>query len=120
MKHARHTLTALLVLLVASAGAIWPTRAEAAFRCGSRLVTEGDSIGAVRAICGKPTEVHHERIRRPPILWHNGHPLRLLGEDVEVPVEIWIYNLGPDQLMRRIRFEDGVVTEMDTLGYGYP
>lgn len=39
---------------------------------------------------------------------------------MDIPVEIWIYNLGPNQLMRRIRFEDHVVTELDTLGYGYP
>jgi hypothetical protein len=37
----------------------------------------------------------------------------------EVPVDIWVYNLGPNKLMRRIRFEDGVVVAIETLGYGY-
>jgi hypothetical protein len=36
-----------------------------------------------------------------------------------VSVESWIYNLGPNKLMRRIRFEDGIVVQIETLGYGY-
>jgi hypothetical protein len=38
---------------------------------------------------------------------------------MEVPVESWIYNLGPNKLMRRLRLEGGVVVEIETLGYGY-
>ena len=45
---------------------------------------------------------------------------RITGESyIEVPVENWIYNLGPNKLMRRLRFEGGVVAEIETLGYGY-
>jgi len=46
-----------------------------------------------------------------------GHTCR---EDfIEIPVETWIYNLGPNKLMRSIRFEGGFVVDIDTLGYGY-
>jgi hypothetical protein len=38
---------------------------------------------------------------------------------IEIPVEIWIYNLGPSKLMRKLRFEDGVLVDIDTMGYGY-
>ena len=38
---------------------------------------------------------------------------------VEVPVEVWTYNFGPYKLMRRVRFVDGLVEEIETLGYGY-
>jgi hypothetical protein len=38
---------------------------------------------------------------------------------IEIPVDVWVYNLGPSKLMRRIRFEDGRVVAIDTLGYGY-
>ena len=42
------------------------------------------------------------------------------GEDfIEIPVESWIYNFGPNKLMRRVIFEGGIVTEIETLGYGY-
>jgi len=37
----------------------------------------------------------------------------------EVLVEDWTYNWGPYQLMRTIRLENGFVTEIRQLGYGY-
>jgi Protein of unknown function (DUF2845) len=30
-----------------------------------------------------------------------------------------VYNLGPSKLMRRLRFEDGKLVDIETLGYGY-
>ncbi len=36
-----------------------------------------------------------------------------------MPVEIWTYNFGPYKLMREIRFVDGRVEDIETLGYGY-
>jgi uncharacterized protein YvpB len=41
------------------------------------------------------------------------------GSLVEVRVEIWTYNFGPHKLMRRLRFDDGELVEIETLGYGY-
>jgi hypothetical protein len=38
---------------------------------------------------------------------------------VEIPVEIWTFNFGPSKLMREVRFVDGRVEEISTLGYGY-
>jgi hypothetical protein len=38
---------------------------------------------------------------------------------VEVLVEEWTYNLGPHQLMRVVRFENGLVADVRKLGYGY-
>jgi hypothetical protein len=90
------------------------------FRCGSKLVLEGASRSEVAAKCGEPTEVISMRsIYRRPVIWTNGRPY-FIGEDaVEVPVEAWLYNLGPNKLMRRIRFEGGIVAEIETLGYGF-
>lgn len=90
------------------------------FRCGTKLVLEGSTRSEVAAKCGEPTEVVTMRsVFRRPVIWNNGRPF-FIGEDaIEVPVENWIYNLGPNKLMRRIRFEGGVVTEIETLGYGY-
>ena len=58
-------------------------------------------------------------IPRRPVYWHRGRPFHLGDGLVEVPVETWTYNLGPHKLMRRLRFEDGIVVDIDTLGYGY-
>jgi hypothetical protein len=94
--------------------------AFAALRCGSKIVTEGDTRSEVAVKCGEPTEVLTVKsLFRRPVIWSNGRPY-YIGEDfVEVPVEHWIYNLGPNKLMRRLRFEGGLLVEIESLGYGY-
>ena len=91
-----------------------------AFRCGSKLVSEGDTRAEVSAKCGEPAEIVTLRsVFRRPMIWANGRPY-FIGQDyMEVPVEAWVYNLGPNKLMRRLRFENGVVAEIETLEYGY-
>lgn len=91
-----------------------------AFRCGSKIVTEGDSRAEVAAKCGEPADVlRMASVYRRPVIWSHGRPY-FIGEDfMEVPVEAWVYNLGPNKLMRRVRFEAGIVVEIETLGYGY-
>ena len=91
-----------------------------AFRCGTKIVTEGDTREKVAAICGEPTEVlTMKSVFRRPVIWAGGRPY-YIGEDfMEIPVESWIYNLGPNKLMQRVRFEGGVVVEIESLGYGY-
>src|SRR5690349_23447910 len=76
-----------------------------AFRCGSKIVTEGDSRAEVSAKCGEPVDVIQLRsVYRRPVIWSHGRPY-YIGEDfMEVPVEACVYNLGPNKLMRRVRF----------------
>ncbi|MGB8326692.1 MAG: DUF2845 domain-containing protein [Steroidobacteraceae bacterium] len=90
-----------------------------AFRCGNYLVHEGDSRGEVAAKCGEPADVSRRTILRAPISWYYGRPIQVGNGLVEIPVETWIYNLGPYRLMRQVKFEDGLVVEIETLGYGY-
>src|SRR3954463_10796096 len=92
----------------------------AAFRCGTKIVSEGDTRSEVSAKCGEPADViTQSSVFRRPVIWTNGRPY-FIGENyIEVPVETWIYNLGPNKLMRSIRFEGGFVVDIDTLGYGY-
>jgi hypothetical protein len=101
----------VLILLASS-----PTYA---FRCGNKLVLEGDTRIEVRNKCGEPVEITSKTILRPPIYWWHGRPIQIGSDLIEVPVETWIYNLGPNQLMQRLRFEDGELVEIETLGYGY-
>jgi hypothetical protein len=108
----------LAASLVACALAAGPASADA-FRCGTRLVTDGDSIGKVLSLCGEPTETRRSAILRRPVVWMYGRPYYVSDDLVEMPVEIWIYNLGPQKLMRQLRFEDGVLVEVKTLGHGY-
>ncbi|HSC08347.1 MAG TPA: DUF2845 domain-containing protein [Steroidobacteraceae bacterium] len=108
---ARFALATLLLLTAFPA---------AAFHCGVKLVHEGDSRYDVRAKCGEPADIETRAILRQPIVWHHGRPvLAAPGSLVEVTVELWTYNFGPHKLMRRLRFEDGELVEIETLGYGY-
>lgn len=88
-------------------------------RCGQRLVVDGTTRDQVATWCGEPTEVLQRTVLRPPIVWYYGRPVNVGGGQIEVLVETWIYNLGPNKLMRRVIFEDGLVVEVETLGYGY-
>ncbi len=110
--------SALLCFVALSFATITPARADG-FRCGTRLVVEGSTRGEVLTRCGEPTDVERRTILRRPVFWRHGRPYYLSDELAEVPVETWTYNLGPHKLMRRLRLEDGVVVEIDTLGYGY-
>ena len=49
----------------------------------------------------------------PPMLPGTG-----TRSSTETPVELWTYNFGPNRLMQRIRFENGVVVRIELVGYG--
>jgi len=88
-------------------------------RCGNRLVSDGDTRSQVLQLCGEPTEVHTRSILRRPQFRLNGHLFFSGVGFEELPVEIWTYNLGPYQFMRRIKFVDGLIEDIETLGYGF-
>lgn len=90
-----------------------------AFHCGTRLVHEGDTRGEVRAKCGEPAEVDVRSVLRRPVVWVRGRPVFSSFDLVEIPIETWTYNFGPNKLMRRLRFEDGRLVDIETLSYGY-
>lgn len=96
-----------------------PPASADGMRCGSQLVHDGDGRDKVLQLCGRPTERENRSILRRPAIQRNGRVIYFGATHVEVPVEIWTYNLGPGKLMRRIRFVDGVIEEIETLGYGY-
>ncbi len=87
--------------------------------CGNRIITRGSSSAELAAFCGDPAQVNKSsnyvggggRVRGP-----NGV---VSGAVEEVVVEIWTYNFGPDRLMQRVRIENGIVVQIDSLGYGY-
>ena len=71
-------------------------------------------------MCGEPTDVQTRTDPASPVLQLSRAASSIYGDGlVEIPVEIWTYNFGPYKLMRRVRFVDGEVEEIETLGYGY-
>ena len=102
-----------------------------AFRCGSKIVSEGDHYSKVLKYCGEPVGVQERviyregrtrprfRVEGPNGLEYDREVLRYERSYVEVLVEEWTYNFGPRRLMQLVRFENGFVTSVDQLGYGY-
>jgi len=88
-------------------------------RCGNALVYEGDEIAKVIARCGQPAQITHSVITRFPTVWINGRPQQLSNQQIEIPVETWVYNFGTDKFMRKLRFEDGVLVEITVLDRGF-
>jgi Protein of unknown function (DUF2845) len=86
-------------------------------RCDRKIISQGASRAEVTAFCGNPVQVDQKSVYLPIAAGHRANPVA--GTAVEVQVEVWIYNFGPDRLMQRILFEDGVVVRIESLGYGY-
>jgi hypothetical protein len=110
-------LPVVLACLLLAAAAAPAARADG-FSCGTRIVTEGMDDYEVRAACGDPAEIRRTTILRRPVIWRYGRPWYASDEQLPVPVETWIYDFGPMRLMRKLRFEDGVLASVETLGYG--
>jgi hypothetical protein len=106
-----------LIVGAALLGAAFP--AAAAMRCGTHLISEGDTAGKLRRHCGEPADVDRRTAFRAPIIWRFGRPYQVPGGEIEVQIEFWTFNFGPNQLMRRVKLEDGRVTQIETLSHGY-
>ena len=103
----------VLVALACVPSLLWAD----SLRCGNRIISTGSGIAEVAALCGDPTHVDRSSAYRR----YAGRVAPGFVEEsaVEIAIEIWTYIFGPDKLMERIRFENGIVVQMDSLGYGY-
>lgn len=109
----------LLIGLTVVAGTLAAPAHADGMRCGGRLIRDGDARAEVRAFCGEPADVQTRTILRRPTYTIGGRIFYSGDGLIEIPVETWTYNFGPNKLMRRVRFIDGIVEEVVTLGYGY-
>ena len=106
-------ITLPLFLIASSASA------SDGMRCGSKLIMEGEVRERVVALCGEPVGVTQSSIMRRSSYRRNNRVVYFGDQLVETIVETWTYNFGPNKLMRRLRFVDGILENIDTLGYGY-
>jgi hypothetical protein len=82
------------------------------FRCGSRIITIGDYKYDVLRKCGEPSHVN---------VWQEVSTFgsqRLLVEE-QVIVERWEYNLGPNNFIRYLRFENDRLRSITQGDYGF-
>lgn len=89
-----------------------------AFRCGSNLVTTGDSKTHVQIACGKPTfkesSCKNEREYTTTTKSGNIRKSKKCGQKVEV----WHYNCGDNDFIYKLTFEKGILRDEDTEGRG--
>lgn len=116
----RRLFPALLAVVIASLLATSPAHA---FRCGSRIVQEGMHESEVVRLCGEPVSTAHLGYVIRAV--HYGGSLTRRHDRnygyyrQEIPVTEMIFNFGPRKLMRKLRFEGGVLRSIRTMGYGY-
>ncbi len=118
----------ILFFFIALAGGLCMTAEPAsAFRCGTRLVNVGDTSWEVLNKCGPPQqrdtwiEKRIERAYRMPDLdFERPEESRVpVGVVTYITVEEWMYNPGPSQFIRILRFENNRLVRIETGGYGF-
>ena len=102
-------------LFAAGAVMMLPALADAdSMRCGSRVVKEKDTIEEVVAACGEPVSKQRTWIQRAPQFELGGQDYSFPGTE-DVPVDLWTFDLGPNQFLRQVRFIAGEVDSITTL-----
>jgi hypothetical protein len=114
------SLGTLLAALAIAVSAIPAALADDTMRCGTRLVSEGDGKDKVRTLCGEPTSISLAGYISGPLYEDGPYGYRYSWPGwTALPVEIWTYNLGPNKLIRTLRFVGDELDEIRTHGYGY-
>ena len=115
---ARRAGDGLAVLCLALAAVALPSIANAdSMRCGSKLISDGDTQDEVLQYCGEPAERKRTWIVRQPRFEVGGQEYSFKGQE-DVPVDLWTYDFGPNKLMRRVRMVAGKVESIETLEHG--
>ncbi len=89
-----------------------------AFRCGSGLVSSGDSETQVMVTCGKPTskEKSCENSQQYTSIDKNGKVKK--HKKCGKKLEVWHYNCGDNDFIYKLTFENGKLTDETTEGRG--
>ncbi len=80
--------------------------------CRDGIVSKGDLLAEVVKKCGPPTFQSQRQETR-------------LDDTKEsktittISIDDWTYNFGPNEFMYNLRFENGRVTKIESLDYGY-
>jgi Protein of unknown function (DUF2845) len=115
-QHTRLALVALVACVMFNATA----HADDTLRCGSRLVSTGDTKDKVRTLCGEPTSVNFAGTLRQGGYGYGAYDYSYFGPAwIDVPIEWWTYNFGSSKLLRKLRFIGDELVEIRTDGYGY-
>ncbi len=82
--------------------------------CDGRIVSVGDTAGAVVSKCGQPAYAIQREERISDEDYYSG--ARLI---TTVVVDDWTFNFGPDRFQYRLILKNGAVWRIESLDYGY-
>jgi hypothetical protein len=102
-------------------------RDVSSIRCGTELVEVGDPEVKVLEHCGEPDLVRpleDETSRRTPVepfedRERTPQPVEPPADREFATVEEWVYNFGPNEFMRYLKFREGELVRIELGGYGY-
>lgn len=109
----RRAVAVIGFCLAALAALLAPAGVQAdSFRCGSKLVSTGMKKADVWFRCGEP--VWRDKFTDE---WYDTRDDFFLPHMAEQ--EVWVYNFGPTQLLRYLRFENGTLQSIETGDRGF-
>ena len=115
-----------LIILVSSSFVIKTAQADT-MRCGNKLIYLGAGGFEVRTKCGEPddatqrteTRTSSYEVSEPcPNTQQHAKCSRTVETSVEVFIEEWTYDFGPNRFTRLLRFEDGKLVRITDGKYG--
>ena len=83
--------------------------------CKGGIVSIGETAGEVVAKCGEPTTRSSRNEKRVTEESRSGHA-RVV---TTVSIDDWIFNFGPNEFQYQVIFENGKVSRLESLSYGY-
>jgi len=109
MKH----INLILFVFLCFAG----TAEASSFRCGNKLIQTGDHKLDVLQKCGEP-EYADQRLGFRGSRFRYPRGTLEIDQYEQVVIDEWIYNFGPTQFKQYLLFENGILKEIEDLGYG--
>ncbi len=123
------SLTRFTLVTAFAIVALLAAESAEAFRCKNRIIRDGMHEQQVIALCGEPTTRRHlgYATRGVSYGWRRDYPGGYTRRQYpggstlieEVVITEMVYNFGPRKFMRRLVFEGGVLTSIESIGYGY-
>src|SRR5215475_9930549 len=88
-------------------------------RCGSQLIEKGSTSADLLQFCGKPAQITKNGTVNG-LIGNTHTPGGVVSSATgDFEVETWVYDFGPNQLMERVRIENGIVVQIESMGYGH-
>lgn len=92
-------------------------------RCDNKLVGRGDTTYEVKALCGPPDDarsrVERRSVRRiVEVPCGTGRCPVVVEDLMEVTIDEWIYDFGPQRFIQHLTFEQGKLIDVTSGKYG--